>query len=301
MTAPLVSVVIPLYKSAGTLGACLESLSAQTFSDFESILIDSSPTDETRALAESFPKAVYIHVERRMLPQAARNFGAARAHGSLLAFTDPDILPEPSWLSELVASHRGRPAIIFGPIACLGRRWVDVGVHFTKFSICLPRGASRSVRLGWSGNVLIDRTVFSKLGGWEESRTQGDSVFSARADAAGFELRFEPRAVVSHDHEGISVQALAKERFRRGREFAQIEASGELGAPPRSRFGVLLLPLRLFSGAWRIVRYAAQSGMLLDLIWASPVVAVGLVSWYAGLAAGMLAAAAPAHDAGRAG
>ncbi len=288
MSAPTVSVVIPLYRSSATLTACLEALASQTFRDFELILVDSSPTDEARAVAEQFPQARYFHVQRRLLPQAARNLGAGRARGLLLAFTDPDIRPEPSWLSELVAGFRRDPAIIFGPIACLGRRWIDVGAHFTKFSICLPGGIAKRVRLCWSGNVLIERSAFDSLGGWEESRSQGDSVLSARAEAAGYQMRFEPEAVVFHDHERILVREFVKERFRRGREFAEIEASGELCRPPRRRAGVLLLPLRLLSGGWRITRSAARSGMLVDLIWTSPVVAVGLVSWYAGLAAGMM-------------
>ena len=288
MRAAFVSVIIPLYRSAATLPACLDALAAQTFTEFEVILVDSSPTDEARAIARSYPKAQYVHSERRLLAQAARNVGAGKARGPLLMFADPDVYLGPRCLAELVQTQQARSSIVFGPIACHGRRWLDIGVHFAKFSASLPGREARPVQFGWSGNVLMDQTVFNELGGWEESRTQGDTVFGARARAAGYEMWLEPEAVAFHDHEQVSLSELVSERYRRGREFAHMESSGELCGPPRSCAGVLLLPLRLLSRAWRVTRSAAESGSLVDLIWTSPIVAVGLVSWYAGLAAGML-------------
>ena len=291
--APLASVIIPLYHSGGTLQGCLEALAAQTERRFETVLVDSSEDDGARAIAGQFERTTYLHSEKRLRPQAARNFGAARACGPLLVFTDPDIYPSPVWMATLLGRYMEAPAILFGPIACHGRRWVDRGVHLCKFNICLPGGSPRPVRLGWSGNVLIARSVFDSLGGWDTAHMQGDSVFSARARVAGCELRLEPDAVVFHDHEGISLAGLFKERFVRGREFAGMEAAGELGALPRgvSRPAdvlrrVAVMPLRVLGGVRRVGRAAARAGLIEDYFLTLPAVLLGLIGWYAGLADG---------------
>ncbi|MEZ5391448.1 MAG: glycosyltransferase family 2 protein [Bryobacterales bacterium] len=294
--APLVSVIIPLYHSETTLGGCLDALAAQTERRFETILIDSSETDAARAIAERHANVDYLHLSRRLWPQAARNFGAERARGRLFVFTDPDIYPRPEWLAQLVQSHERAPGIVFGPIACHGRRWVDRGVHLCKFNICLPGTPAGPVALGWSGNVLVARETFEALGGWDTVHTQGDSVFSARARRRGIELRLEPAAVVDHDHEGVALAALIRERAWRGREFAEMEAAGELDTgdqqtPPtvgRALVKAAAMPFRVGGALLRIGRSAARAGMADEFFVTLPVVTLGVAGWYAGMAAGWL-------------
>ena len=284
---PIASVIIPLYHSSGTLEGCLEALAAQTESRFETVLVDSSGDDRARAIAARYNRTTYLRSERRLRPQAARNYGVRHAKGRLLIFTDPDIYPAPDWIETLIQRHEESPAILFGAIACHGRRWVDLGVHLVKFNICLPGGEPRPVPLGWSGNVLITREVFDRLGGWDTAHTQGDSSFSARARQAGCELRMEPSAVVFHDHEGVSLRGLFRERYARGREFARMEAAGKLG--PASGGGawarVAIMPLRLLGGLRRVGWAAAGAGVLGDFVRTFPVVLLGVTGWYAGLAA----------------
>jgi glycosyltransferase involved in cell wall biosynthesis len=292
MSVPLVSVIIPLYESQGTLGRCLVALKSQTFRDFEVILVDSSPHDKAHPVAQSvMPNAEYVHVERRLLPQAARNVGAERARGDLYAFTDPDVYPAPGWLEYLVGAWRAGHPVVLGCIACHGRRWLDRGIHFCKFNICLPGGEARSVPLGWSGNLLVGRRLFEALGGWDPEHVQGDSVFSARVRAAGHELWFEPRAVVEHDHEGVGFRGFVTERYRRGLEFASLELSGRLepGEPAgasvsrRSLRQLLLSPLLVPRRVIRIGRVAAKARLGLEYCSTLPVVLSGVSAWYAGM------------------
>jgi GT2 family glycosyltransferase len=290
---PRASVIIPLYHSEKTLPACLQAVAAQSYRDFETVLVDSSAHDAARAIAERYPQTIYVRSPKRLLPQAARNLGAERARGRLLVFTDPDIYPAPDWLAALIGEYQQRPAILFGPIACYGSRWVDRGVHLCKFNICLPGGPARPVRLGWSGNALIPREAFESLGGWDTAHTQGDSVLSARARAAGYELRFAPDALVFHDHEGVSVRNLLRERIARGREFAQLEAAGELDLGGSAKYGPLArlrkiaaMPFRVAGGLRRIAREAAAAGMRGEFARTFPVVVIGITGWYVGMADG---------------
>src|SRR6185312_8994637 len=100
--APAVSVIIPSYESQATARATLVSLRNQTFRDFETVLIDSGPSEHVARIAAEFPEVIYHRSKRQLLPHAARNLGTDLARGDILVFTDPDIVAAPDWLEKLV-------------------------------------------------------------------------------------------------------------------------------------------------------------------------------------------------------
>ena len=97
---PLVSVVIPAYNSAATIAEALHSVEAQTFRDFEVIVVDDASTDDTVATAHTAfstpdtrhptPDRQIITLSRNRGPAAARNRGIAEARGEWIAFLDGD-------------------------------------------------------------------------------------------------------------------------------------------------------------------------------------------------------------------
>jgi glycosyltransferase involved in cell wall biosynthesis len=96
--SPLVSVIVPAYNVAEFIGDALNSVLAQTFSDYEIIVInDGSPDTEAleRALAPYMSRIVYIKTENQGV-SAARNTAIRAARGSLLAFLDGDDI----WLAH---------------------------------------------------------------------------------------------------------------------------------------------------------------------------------------------------------
>jgi glycosyltransferase involved in cell wall biosynthesis len=99
---PLVSVIIPAYNAASFITETLESVFAQTFKDFEVIIInDGSPDTEEfeRILQPYMNRVVYLKQENQG-PSAARNLGILRARGEYLAFLDADDLWLPEYLNE---------------------------------------------------------------------------------------------------------------------------------------------------------------------------------------------------------
>ncbi|HEY0427339.1 MAG TPA: glycosyltransferase family 2 protein [Pyrinomonadaceae bacterium] len=101
--APKVSVIIPAYNIAGYIGEALDSVLAQTFQDFEIIVInDGSPdTDEfEKVLEKYFDEIIYLKQENAGCGPA-RNVAIEHARGSLLAFLDGD----DAWLSEFLESQ----------------------------------------------------------------------------------------------------------------------------------------------------------------------------------------------------
>jgi len=90
--APVVSVVTPLYNSSPYIDATLASLQAQTFTDWEAILVDDGSTDDTPARVEPFladPRFSYVRQENGGIA-AARNRGIRAARGGWIAFLDHD-------------------------------------------------------------------------------------------------------------------------------------------------------------------------------------------------------------------
>jgi glycosyltransferase involved in cell wall biosynthesis len=86
-----VSVVIPLYNKARYVRRALDSIAAQTFTDFEVIVVDDGSTDESASVVESYDDARFRIVRQENAgPGAARNRGATEASGEMLAFLDAD-------------------------------------------------------------------------------------------------------------------------------------------------------------------------------------------------------------------
>ena len=103
--SPLISVIIVSWNSAEYLPRCLDSLYAQTFQDFEVILIDNGSLDRgTDGMEKKYP-GLNLRIERlasNLGFAAANNIGAHLGRGRWLALLNTDAFPEPDWLEKLV-------------------------------------------------------------------------------------------------------------------------------------------------------------------------------------------------------
>ena len=98
------SVVIPVYNTAAYFEACTGSLKAQTFTDWEAILVDDGSTDESGALCDALaaadPRFRVLH-QKNSGPSAARMAGLDAARGEGVAFIDSDDIIPPDYYSTL--------------------------------------------------------------------------------------------------------------------------------------------------------------------------------------------------------
>jgi len=97
---PKISVVICAYNAERTMQACLESLRALRYPNFEVVIVNDGSTDATLAISEKFPGMRIISQENKGL-SAARNTGIEAASGPIVAFTDSDCVVDPDWLTYL--------------------------------------------------------------------------------------------------------------------------------------------------------------------------------------------------------
>ena len=112
---PTVDIIIPAYNAARFLPAALDSVIAQSFTDWRILLIDDGSTDETAALISSYETRLgarlkYIYQENRGLA-AARNVGVRHSSAALLALLDADDLWLPNRLALSVAAFEGEPHV----------------------------------------------------------------------------------------------------------------------------------------------------------------------------------------------
>lgn len=97
VTAMRLSIIIPVYNVAGWLPETVDSVLAQTFRDFELILVDDGATDGSGEICDSYAdkdsRVVVIH-QKNAGVSAARNAGVAAARGEFIGFTDSDDIIE---------------------------------------------------------------------------------------------------------------------------------------------------------------------------------------------------------------
>lgn len=106
---PQVSVVIPAYNAAATIGEALASVFAQTFDDYEVVVVDDGSTDETAAVVRALGGRVTLVRQENGGPGAARNAGIRASRGHLVAFLDADDRWLPHKLEAQVAYFRLYP------------------------------------------------------------------------------------------------------------------------------------------------------------------------------------------------
>lgn len=104
----MISVVIPLYNKEKSVRATLESVLAQTYTDYEVIIVNDGSTDNSVAICEdiinsltpSFDNSLRIFSKPNGGVSSARNFGVEKSRGEYVAFLDGDDLWEPTYLEE---------------------------------------------------------------------------------------------------------------------------------------------------------------------------------------------------------
>jgi glycosyltransferase involved in cell wall biosynthesis len=113
---PVVSVVIPAFNSAWSISQTIQSVQAQTFGDFEVIVVNDGSTDDLEARLEKFrtdQRIRVVHQNNRGLA-GARNRGLHEALGEFVAFLDADDIWHPRFLERVIDALRKNPGAPFG-------------------------------------------------------------------------------------------------------------------------------------------------------------------------------------------
>ncbi|OBQ47311.1 hypothetical protein A4U61_18470 [Streptomyces sp. H-KF8] len=214
--SPRVSVVIPNYNYAATLGLCLASLAAQTLPAFEVIVSDDASTDNSVEVAEGFDCRV-LRAPRNGGVSMARNAGAAAARGDILFFLDSDQALAPDALENAVQllSEDPRLGCVHGIIAA--EPLVDDGpvewyrtlhAHHWRLKGVGPTPTA------YFAAAAMPRAVFEEVGPFEPALRDSEDVEYSERLAARYGILLTDRIVAAHDEEH-RLGRMLREQFRR--------------------------------------------------------------------------------------
>jgi glycosyltransferase involved in cell wall biosynthesis len=245
-TAPLISVIIPAYNVAPYIGETLDGVFAQTFTDFEVIIVnDGSPDTEQfeRAIQPYRERICYLKQEN-CGASAARNAGLRAARGELIAFLDADDLWSPNYLDEQLNFMREfhcdlacADAMIFGVSADAGRTYME-----SLMEAAPSRGRVTFLELVNADRSLITSGVVARrdqileVGLFDEAlRNAQDLDLWLRLARHGARLAYQRRVLLHYRSRPNSLTGDAINSHERElRVFDKIEQSYELEPAERA-------------------------------------------------------------------
>jgi glycosyltransferase involved in cell wall biosynthesis len=220
--APLVSVIIPHYNDLDNLHRCLRLLQDQTLprDAFEIVVADNNSRyglGELERVCGTMARVVPASIQGA---GPARNAAIAASRGTILAFTDSDCRPSPTWLERGAAALAtadmvgGRVEVVVEDEAYLS----GVEAFERVFAFNFKRYVEE---LGFCGgaNMFVSRAIFDRVGPFRAEVTE-DMDWGKRASAAKFRWRFAPEAVVSHPARRTWPELKKKLRRRAREDFA---------------------------------------------------------------------------------
>lgn len=183
---PEVTVVITTYRRAALLKDAIRSVLAQTFSDFELVVVDDASLDDTEKVVRSFGdrRISYIRHETNKGDAAAKNTGIRSAKGKYIITLDDDDLMAPNALEALVDKIRGTGQDTGG---AYGWSWWTYEHGKTLKVLAPTREASfqRILSEQLFTNILLKGEVFEKVGLYDESlKSNYDHDFYLRLSKA---------------------------------------------------------------------------------------------------------------------
>jgi glycosyltransferase involved in cell wall biosynthesis len=168
---PRVSVIIPTYNRAGLVKEAVASVLAQTYRDFELLVVDDGSTDGTlEALAPWAGAIRVLSLPVRRGVSGARNAGVAAAQGEWLAFLDADDLWLPEKLARQLAFMEAQPQLLLSQTEEI---WVRQGVRVNPPRTHAKAGGDIFLRslercLVSPSAVLLHRRLIDAHGGFDE-------------------------------------------------------------------------------------------------------------------------------------
>jgi glycosyltransferase involved in cell wall biosynthesis len=212
MTTPDLTVVIPTYDRLETLRHVVPSLLAQDLAPerYEIVVADSLSKDGTReylaGVAETEPRVRHLpgpYTGRAM----ARNAGIEAARGTVVMFTDADIIAAPDLLGRHLAHHTKRAGIAVVGMELQVASLAEYETLRDRPEVRRPLHPMGRKTLSWlyflTGNASVRKTDLDRVGRFDESFTgygHEDLELGYRLQAAGLTLVYEPAAIDYHWH-----------------------------------------------------------------------------------------------------
>jgi glycosyltransferase involved in cell wall biosynthesis len=201
------SVIIPVYNRPEELGELLESLLAQSFQDFEVIVIEDGSSLTSESVCDSFSEKLNIHYlyQENQGQGFARNHGMREAKGSFYVIFDSDVIVPTDYLEKLKKAIESRNLDAFGgPDAAESSfSTLQKAMDFAMTSFLTTGGIRGKTKNPASYqargfNMGVSRQVFEETKGFVDPNRGEDIEWSIRIKKSGFKLELVREAFVFH-------------------------------------------------------------------------------------------------------
>lgn len=269
------SVIIPSRGGAKRLPALLSALAAQTYPEWEAIVVIDGDVDDSESVV-----AQYSHLPIRSIvfPEnrgrvAALNAGHADATGDVLIRCDDDLVPVPEYIERHVARHQGGPVGVVG----MCRNAFPDNYYARAYGRAADERHRKSAYHSdtpwrhWAGNVSVTRETWKKVGTYDPAyRAYGweDVDYGYRLTQAGIPVVLAPELETEHRAAATTAKVRVLRAFHSGAAYRTFQ----------KLHGDDLLPAAEPTGdsLWeRAVRFAGRRSRKTLLLLASAVDAVG--------------------------
>ncbi len=193
---PLLSVVIPAYNEEKYLVKTLRSLRAQSFSDFELIVVDNNSSDNTATIALQFGAKVIRQNKPGIAPSRQAGFEASR--GKFIITTDADTIHYADWLSKIIERFDREEVVAVGGLYRLTSGVITARFFFPHLAMIFWKLDNWKSGV-WSlpgCNLAIRADAFYKVGGFNQNLNIGeDAEICQRLKKVG-KVVFDPELLV---------------------------------------------------------------------------------------------------------
>ena len=202
--APSISVIIPVYNAAAHLRSCLEAIVGSNYPSYECIVVNDGSSDGFQTIAAQFPVEVLNLHDGPFGPAYARNRGVKVARGRILFFVDADVVLAPGAL-QLVAEvfeERREVAAVFGSYDARPKARGLVSQYRNLLHHFVHQNGNSEASTFWAGCGAIRRSVFEKIGGFNEKRFRRPSIedieLGYRLRESGYRILLDKRIQGTH-------------------------------------------------------------------------------------------------------
>ena len=235
---PLVSVITPAYNVDWCVARAIDSVQAQSFRDFEHIVINDGSTDDTRQVLASYGEAIRVIDQENSGMSVARNAGIRAARGEYVAFLDADDWWLPGKLARQVALMRCSPELGFCSTAA---RVEDSRGELLNLWCCRDMGANvlealfleNAAIAGGCSAVMVRKGLFDRIGLFDEGLKgfEDPDLWIRLAAVSGYRCIDEPLAVILRRENSVSanhgaMRASALKSLRKNRRLLPADRQG---------------------------------------------------------------------------
>jgi len=262
MKSRLVSVIICARNSEETIGACLDSLTRQTYSPYEIIVVDNASTDATASIVAGyktrFERLLCIR-EEKVARGAARNAGIRAARGTVIAMTDSDCIVPRNWLMKITRPIlEENEAVVMGSQKEVIRNSWSVYEDTTNSNFWKYLIKGKYILILDTKNCAIDSDLIKAETFDAGLGTLEDYELFLRLKGR-IKIRFAPEVAVKHNHP-FSPLSLWAHSFERGfwtrciyeKHKGRKELEGELMMESMSARSFLSFPRNILSEFFRV-------------------------------------------------